>query len=77
LPKGKTKGSPKESLDYGSSGISPDDYFFADSVSVDMHGVFLFIRHGFPPLGNENPALAMALAGVKGKKERALQMERP
>jgi hypothetical protein len=28
-------------------------------------------------MGNENPALAMALAGIKGKKERALQMERP
>jgi hypothetical protein len=53
-------------------GIRTDDNLFADSVSVDMHGVFLFLRHGFPPLGNENPALAMAFAGVKGKKERAL-----
>jgi hypothetical protein len=47
LPKGKTKGSPKESLGYGSSGISPDDYFFADRVSVDKHGVFLFFISGF------------------------------
>jgi hypothetical protein len=44
-----------------------DEYLFAMRDCIANHER----SYGgpFPPLGNENPALAMALAGVKGKKE--------